>query len=62
MRPLPVLRRTMATRVKMTTLLSQNERDDAEVIEKNIVPAALAAFNPETQQSYKRHLRWGYIC
>ena len=32
----------------MTTLLDKNERDDATVIEQNIVPAALAAFNPET--------------
>ena len=32
----------------MTTLLRQNEKDDAKVIEQNIVPAALAAFNPET--------------
>ena len=47
-RPLPVFHRTMATKIKMTTLLSQNERDDAKVIEQNIVPAALAAFNPET--------------
>jgi small subunit ribosomal protein S7 len=31
----------------MTTLLGQNERDDAKVIEQNLVPAALAAFNPE---------------
>jgi len=31
----------------MTTLLQQNERDDARAIEQNIVPAALAAFNPE---------------
>ncbi len=31
----------------MTTLLDKNERDDATVIEQNIVPAALAAFNPE---------------
>jgi len=32
----------------MTTLLDQNERDDAKAIEQNIVPAALAGFNPET--------------
>ena len=32
----------------MTTLLDKNKRDDATVIEQNIVPAALAAFNPET--------------
>ena len=48
MRPSPVLHRTMATRVKMATLFHQNERDDATVIEQNIVPVALAAFNPET--------------
>jgi len=48
MRPPPVMHRTLVTRVKMTTLLDQNERDDAKVIEQNIVPAALAAFNPET--------------